>query len=322
MHFKTIQPDNPILRAEISYQQRTIPRWLQWFDRFGVIILALIISLALMYFLLKNIGFVYASIGQEILTIILPLLWITQLVVIFRSLLAGVNVMQHYRGQQWDIFVLAGITTQQFFLIKFWTVLYKLRGWILAFGIIKLAVVCLISANAIFDCYLPPLTYPYLRSDPLYWVSFCGPRLPTTDRIIWVGALSIAITVLEVVASTAIGIVAGFIHNRGIGFFVATFVRLIPVCLFSIFPDYPSASGKVYWRWFEYTTFSLADGGNTGILRSVDYFRHHHDPNTMTQSVLLAFWAAIIMYIAYLVFAFLISHFLLRRQGMLSATSK
>ena len=55
MRWKAIQPDNPILRLEIKHQQRTVPRWLQWFDCFGVVVVTLTINLLLMYFLHRNI---------------------------------------------------------------------------------------------------------------------------------------------------------------------------------------------------------------------------------------------------------------------------
>ncbi|MBA3874239.1 MAG: hypothetical protein H0X30_34350 [Anaerolineae bacterium] len=336
MRFKTIQPDNPILRAEISYQQRTTPRWLQWFDRFGVIILALIIGAGLLLFPLIDDQFGQSWPPQNsFLKVILPVLWITQLVVIFRCVFVGVNIMQHHKGwQQWDVFVLTGITRKQFLIGKLWGALYQLRGWIVALGVIKLAVFAFVIIDLIVFCYRLPL--PQAIADLNYYsrdsltlgeailkrVPYYTLHLPPINRIVMSGIHIIAISLLEIMASVATGIIGGLLLGKAVGFTCAIVFRLIPVVGFSLFPDFPNGQGDILWRWHEYTWFSLADGGSTAIIRSGSYARGYADANGITTAVLLAFWVAIVMFIAYLLFAFLVSNFMLRRQGLLSAMSK
>ncbi len=325
MRFKTIQPDNPILRAEINYQQRTIPRWLQWFDRFGVIVLALAISLALLLLPIKDDS--YGS-GHwptsEMIYVLQVLLWISQLIVIFRCMFAGFNVMRHHRGwQQLDIILLTGITRKQLLNSKFWGALYQLRGWIVAFGILKLTVFAFVVINSIFFSYRSPLYG--LRSVPInpinvkLYIDDGLRNLPPINRIVITGVYIPAISMLEIMASAAIGMVSGLIPEKTIGLGVAVILRLLPVISFTLFPDYLYTNG-FWWRWYGYTWFSFADGGSTAILRSGISYRGSF--NEVTTSILLAFWAAIVMYISYLAFAFLVSHYFLRRQGFLSASPK
>ncbi len=333
MRFKTIQPNNPILRLEINYQRRTIPRWLQWFDRFGVIVLAVVISLILLFAPLN--GDLYGSnagLGPETLYLLVYCVWLTQLVVIIRCVIAGVNVMRHHKAW-WhkDILSLSGITRKQILIGKFWSSLYQLRGWIVAFGIINLAVVALMSTDLAVYCYrssledvrgeairgvvLSPYTAYQLQAE------YCpNPRQANQYLLIIIHA--VATSILGIMASTAIGLVGGLIGNQVVGLTIAFFCRFVPVVIFTIFPDYPMWSGSIIIRWYESAWFSLADGGLTGSLRSGSFW-YGPDGRMMTiEPILRAFWAAIGMYIAYLVFAFFVSHILLRRQGFLSASSK
>lgn len=335
MHFKTIQPDNPVLRAEINYQQRIVPRWLQWFDRFGVIVVALIISLVLLIFPIMDDrygtgGYLYGSMHDPLLV----LLWISQFIVIFRCVFVGANAMQHHNGpQENDIIVLTGISRKQVLTGRYWATLYQLRGWIIAFGIIKLATFAFVILSLTIYCYRSPmdsvirqLRFYGGRTPPLDWalglLQGTLPRLPDTSRILLAGIHIPTIAILEIMVSSAIGIVGGLLPQKVIGLIVAILLRFIPIINFSLRPDYPHALGYFLWRWYEYTLFSLVDGGSSGILRAGLFFRSNQDVNQITLASLLAFWTAIIMFIAYLVFAFLISNFLLRRQGFLSVASK
>lgn len=336
MRWKAIQPDNPILRLEIKHQQRTVPRWLQWFDRFGVVVVALIIGAGLLLFPLMYDQFGRSWPPQDsFFELILPALWITQLVVIFRCAFVGVDVMQRNKGcQQGDVFVLNNITRSQFLIGKFWSALYQLRGWIVALGVIKLAVFAFVIIDLIVFCYRLPIAQVianlnYYSRDSLTLGELILQRahyytlhLPPVNRIVVSGIHIVAISLLEIMASTATGIMGGLLLKKAAGFTCAIVCRLIPVLVFSFFPDFLNARGDIWWRWHEYTWFSLADGGSTAIMRSGYYARGYADAYGITSAILLAFWAAIVMYIAYLVLAYLVSNFLLRRQGVLSGLSK
>lgn len=334
MRWKAIQPDNPILRLEIKHQQRTVPRWLQWFDRFGVIVLALVISLALFLLPIKDDLYGSHSWLYPEIDIFLPLLlWIAQLLIILRCVFASVNTMHYHRGwKQWDVMVLTGMTRKQILIGKFWGTLYQLRGWMVAIGIINLAVAALVSTNLIVFCYRNPLEELRAEMSISPWMDIASydyamslqagdcPEPRTIGQIGLIVIHTIAISILATMVSTAVGLMGGLIGNQAIGFVVALTCRLAPVFIFTLFPDYPYAGGYIVWRWYEYTWFSFADGGATGILRAGIIWDPY--PTMTIYPTLLAFWAAILMYIAYLVFAFLISNFLLRRQGVLSGSSK
>lgn len=332
MRLRAFQPDNPILRAEINHQQRTIPRWLQWFDRFGVVVVALVVSFVLLYLPAVNDLYGTASMpSQQLLSMLLAVSWITQLVVILRGLLGGLNTMHQ---QQWDVLALTGISPRQLFIGKWWSALHQLRGWLLALGIIKLAAAAVVILNLIVFCYRNPLQSLSTQIDyyshgprPLIESAFLllptdFPALPSVERIVVTGALTVATTVLEVMASTALGVAGGLVPHKVIGLVSVLVLRFSPVVGFTLFPNAPFTSGRLEWRWLEYTWFSLADGGSTAIMRSGLTSRAIASGKGVTESVLLAFYAAIAMYLVYLLFAFVVSHILLRRQGLLPAGAK
>ncbi len=340
MRFKTIQPDNPILRLEINQQQRTIPRWLQWFDRFGVILVALVISFALLIAPIRDdsygSGMTFPYPPIKFLPAILSLLWIVQLMVILRCLLAGTNAMRRYRDwQQSNPLAVAemGATRRQIIVGKFWSVLYQLRGWVIAFGIIKLAVFGFLILYLVISYYRYPFDNViynrgyYLRGNfslievVLQKVEATDIQklMPAIDHIAVAVVLIIVSSLLEIMASSALGMLGGLIPKKVIGLGTAFVLRFATVIIFVFFPDYPNADIGFMWRWFQYTWFSFADGGSSGILRAGLVYIGI-DP--IMPRTLMAFWAAIVMYIAYLIFAYLVSNFLLLRQGFLSASSK
>ncbi|MCA0454700.1 MAG: hypothetical protein LCI00_12075 [Chloroflexi bacterium] len=336
MRLRALQPDNPILRAEIAYQRRNIPRGLQWFDRFGVVVVALGVSFVLLYLPAANNRYGIYMMADTKLVVIL---WVSQLAVILRGLFAGLNTMRHQHGRQaLDILALTGISTRQMFIGKWWAALYQLRGWLLALGIIKLTALALMTLEVILYVYVRPLDAiiqnvdyyshgprPFLES-ALLQLPTSFPALPPLDRMIIMGVFTILIVTLEVMASTAVGIVCAFIPQRVAGLVTAFILRFAPIIIFTFLPDYPAASrismSSILMRWQQYTWFSLADGGTTAILRASLTSRGMRMGDAVTHTILLAFYAAIGMYLAYLLFAFVVSHILLRRRGLLPAWSK
>jgi hypothetical protein len=85
---------------------------------------------------------------------------------------------------------------------------------------------------------------------------------------------AILLSILEVLASTAVGIACSILFHGNVLSFTGFFVRFFPIVVFTLWPSsYPEYSifYGANWaiRWFDYTWFSLADGGTTAILRMV-----------------------------------------------------
>ena len=343
MRFWGLQPDNPILRAEIAYQRRTIPRWLQWFDRFGVVVVALGVGVFVLYFpIINDLYGKNWSPSVDTLPVLLAVSWITQMVVILRCLFAGFNSMRHHYGQQgWDMLVLTGMSIRQLLAGKWWAALYQLRGWLLALGIIKLAVFAHSIIQLIMYCYRSPLDMAirsipfYGGNTPLYETALMQIpsnliMSPSVNRLVITGVFIVVISLLEVIASSSVGMVGGLVPEKVIGLIATLMLRLAFVVGFTLFPDYAYAGGNLLWRWYEYTWFSFADGGSTAILRSGLAFHGYAENAGNTTgnisgviwAVLIAFYAAIGMYLVYLLFAIGGSHILLRRRGLLPVGSK
>lgn len=335
MRYKALQPDNPILHAEINHYRRTIPRWLQWFDRFGVVVMALVVSLVMLYSpVIIDLYGTALSASSPVNFGLVVVLWGAQLLVILRCLFAGYTSIGQHHGQQWDVLALTSLSPRQVFTGKWWSVVYQLRGWLLAFGLIKLAVFAVLTINLIIFCYRNPLDLiiqnvdyyshgprPFLESALLQLPTEFR-ALPSVERIMVTGIHTVAIALLEVMASAAIGIVGGLIPQKVIGLASLFLLRFAPIVGFTLFPMYGYSNEALPWRWYEYTWFSFADGGSTAILRAGLVAHGTAIGDKIIPSMLLAFYAAIILYLAYLLFAFVVSHILLRRQGLLPASSK
>lgn len=334
MRLRTLQPDNPILRAEMAYQRRTIPRSLQWFDRFGVILVALVTSVCLLYFPVINNTY-GISWPVENVKALLVLLWITQIVMMLRCVIAGFNATRNHHGRQhWEALTLTGISPRRLFIGKWWGVLHGLRGWLVALGIFKLALFAYVTVSLIAYCYLSPFliivnNLSIYSRDSVSFAQVAINRsnetfqsLPPLNRIVLTGFLIVCVSLLEILASTVIGMVGGLFSVKSIGLVAALALRFSTFAFMWI-PDYRLFGSVFLWRWNEYTLFSLVDGGSTAILRAGLVYRgSFNSSNQITESVLRAFYAAIIMYLAYLLFAFVVSHILLRWQGLLPASSK
>ncbi len=132
----------PLVRREIRWQERTTSRWLRQEDR-----LALIPALA--FFIPVLLSFQYGIVADYYLTIMAAefAVWTFHAVAVSRMVLAGSGLIaREYVWQNWESLVLTGVSARQIVLSKWWAALHQVRGWMLALGLLRLAIipVCLV----------------------------------------------------------------------------------------------------------------------------------------------------------------------------------
>jgi len=99
------------------------------------------------------------------------------------------------------------------------------------------------------------------------------------------------------------------------------FARLLPIVTFSLWPNaysyayYISPSYMWAWRWYEYTWFSLADDGMTGVMRMATLTGYSPPSGRSVEGISLALIAGFGMLILLFSTSMLASCAILRHEG-------
>ncbi|HEX2906998.1 MAG TPA: hypothetical protein VHO69_09075 [Phototrophicaceae bacterium] len=278
-----LQPNNPILRRELLYQERHVPRWLWRVELVGVVAVPLLLTPFLIMNSLKvdEFGSSYTPPRYSTLQLLVTLIWTIHALTAIRVVTAGSHTINRdFQGQAWDDIRLTGVTIWQVLFGKWWATLHRVRGWMVALGIAQIIVVPVIMAEFSFHACA------YTFSDLVYCMkgvfettkcvsmaqnSHHWRSLYTPGEMPAAVIIAVSFSTIETLSCAAIGLAAGtIIRSETIATLTGILIRFLPVLAFSFIPDYSNASGFLLWRWQEYTWFALADGGTTAVLRIAD----------------------------------------------------
>lgn len=266
------QIGNPILWQESTHQDRGMKHWRKRWRWIGYVIVMLLIGLVAST--LNDIQ--YGT--RETATFVI---WTIHICACLFSIVAGANVIsREHVGATWDALVLTGVSARSILWGKWRAALRRAGGWLLLLGITRLAM-------------LPIYSYALLNRFA-YWTSYGtnSSRFNDPDArfeielIAWAALLSVVmtvvLTVLEVLACTALGMAASALTKRGaFAIVVASIIRFAPVAIFAGFTFYElrDAPYRAY-RWWRFTPFALADGGTSPLymlaLPAVNWTRGRH----------------------------------------------
>ena len=242
---------NPILWQESTYQRRNIPQFFQRYWGIGPLLI---------------IGMVFvtaATLSQVDYTtreLAIYMIWVVQVAVSLRAILAGANtISREHIGQTWEALILTGIGTRTILFGKWRAALQRTMPWMLALGILRLAMLPIFEMALInrFAFYIGHYFFIY---DPgafgFIWVPW---------ETVLAALLTVVLTILEALCSTAIGVAASAVTRRGVlATITAVCVRFIPVALFAGYIRY-ELGNTLPLRFFHYPFFSAADGGTAAL---------------------------------------------------------
>ncbi len=250
--------DNPILWQEYTHQERSGARWLRWGHSFGI----LGIGSAVVYVL-----FTLSHIDAPTRELALYVIWMVHASTAIRATVAGANtISREHVGQTWDALVLTGVSARRILLGKWRAALWRVRGWALALGVVRLAmlpifVLALVNRFVYFNIGV------YGSSYNSGYLSFANFTLVPSAAVLSV-VMTVVLTILDVLCCTALGLAASAVLRRGsLAGLAAILIRFAPVITFAAFTRHEI--GTFSWRWWNFTVFALADGGTSPILRLV-----------------------------------------------------
>lgn len=281
-------PRNPIVRRDLYHQKRTTSYRRGMLESFGIVAVALGFSAAMLFYVVVTLD---PRGHEDYLDFIQLLAWGFHAVVILRLIAAGGLAAE--RDHSWlgsDELRLTPLSNTQLLIARWWAALYRVRGWMLALGIVQLGLVVstafahLMTFDWSMTC-LNPCVFTIDRGTEPAWFT------ATWSFFILVSVFGIVI--LETLCCTALGMVSALILRSKLGVVSAIFLRFAPVLIFSFVPDYSTASGNFMRRFVEYTWFSFADGG-TGAMISLAH------PIISFEHGVLRFCAVVTMFTFYL----------------------
>ncbi len=240
-------------------------------------------------------------------------LWVVQTVTVVRAIIAGANaISREHIGQTWDALVLTGISARQILFGKWRAVLRRVAPWMLILGTLRLALI-----PVFFVALMNLLVY--------YTVNFRGSGYAQEDSdfIEWVPwamllavVMSVALTILEIAACTALGLAASALSKRGLTAGAgALIIRFLPVAYFAAFTRHELGPGATSYSVFRFTVFAIADSGTSPLTRlSVPFTRYSY---TTHFDALPGLALATVVLIVMLIVSLLVAWIAIRRSGAL-----
>jgi hypothetical protein len=301
-------PRNPILIRDLHWQQQKISFLWGFLETVGIVVIALTISAAMLYIVVSTVDQTYIL---DVLNPIQLLAWTFHIVVVLRLLAAGafaVTSDASLLGS--DDLRLTPVTNWQLIVGTWWAAMHRVRGWILALGIVQIGIIASIGFALLLgvdwgkSCGSPCIVTIYGPLKPLWFTA-----LHSFSIVMAV----VVITMLESACCIALGMGAALVVHSRVGLIAAIALRFAPVVIFSIWPNYYWAysNGPLAGRFIDYTWFSFADAG-TGSLMQMAY------PIDIVASGfnrgLLGLYAVVGMFLIYLTVSLVAVWIVLRRS--------
>jgi hypothetical protein len=255
--------DNPVLWQEVTHQERSIPRWMRWIGGLGLILLA-----SALVYAFSTLSKIDAPTRELALIVI----WIVHAATAVRAIVAGANtISREHVGLTWDALVLTGVSARMILLGKWRAALWRVRGWALALGVVRLVMLplfmlALINRFVYFGGYRYASSYSSYNNSSYF---YSGDFTWVPEATILAVVMTVVLTVLDVLCCTALGLAASAIVRRGsLATAIAITIRFVPVILFAAFTRYDLGAAPSY-RVLRYTPFALADGGTSPLYQLV-----------------------------------------------------
>lgn len=300
---------NPVFWQEITHQRRAAPRR-TWLGKTVPLLVLLIILVGVPLSLSNPIIAFRHSRDFALVSI-----WVIHAVVAVRCIIAGANtVSREHVAQTWESLVLTGMSARQILLGKWFAALRRAAPWILALGTVRLAMLPVLMIAVVhrfayfayqrYSSYSMYDEYPLPSIEWLPWASFAAV------------ILTVVITLVEAACCTMLGIFASTLFKRGaLAAVIAFVIRFAPVAIFAGFTRYEL--GAASYRWYRFAPFAFADGGTSPLYMMVlplfSWTRGRHVEALGTYSGVL------LMLVSATAIAFLLTLWLMRRSGALSA---
>lgn len=254
--------ENPIAWQETIHQTRSAPHTLRHWSKLGPLILASMIVLVVLT--LHDIEFSTREFA-------IFCIWFVQIATAMRALIAGANaISREHVNLTWDTLVLTGVSARQILLGKWFAAMRRVAPWMLALGVIRLAFIPVFLMGLVnFWAWQSSLYSNYNGYSSSYYDE------PCVNVIVWVPwahllavIMSVALTILEVMCCTAIGLAASAIARRGITAMAwAIMIRFAPIMLLVAFTRYQLGGGAHSYAVLRFAPFTIADGGTAPLSR-------------------------------------------------------
>lgn len=305
---------NPIARREISAYEHGVPTWMRRCDTVGIVAVSLATCVYLIVRWLHNLQGVWTSSwidisSPDLMAYLQITIFIIYGCVLVRCLIAGISVAHRYQKQRYrNAIILTNLTNRQILFGQWYAALYQVRGWMVALGLVRIAIIVINAAQNQFIIYSNGFDFAYHPA-----------QLPVAFSFI------IVLGLLEVWATTGVGILAAtWVRPVWFAGIIAIVLRILPILIFTWFPvismSYPIPIDWLVLRWQEYTWFAFVDGGTTAVLR-LTLFTLRAYPNSFSGEIFarstLAFLAASHMLLVYGIGVYILAHLKWRWAGAL-----
>ena len=300
---------NPIEWQEMQHQLRLIPAQARRYRFMMPLTLVLLVGV---------IALTLLDISAQTRNMAIYVIWIVHIITGARAISAGANaISREHVGKTWDALVMTGVNTRQILIGKWLGVLYRVAPWMLALGVVRLLMIPVFMI-AMLNRFVYSVT-----SGGYFYTGGYGQNMP----IVWVGwamlaavVFTVILTVLDVMACTAIGLAASAVMRKGWTAMIAAFcIRFAPVVLFGAFTRYEVATGAAY-RVLRFPYLSLADGGTAPLyLLTLPY---SYRTQTVHLDALPSLLLAGVLLGGMLIGALLVTWWAIQRDGALEAASR
>ena len=171
-------------------------------------------------------------------------------------------VSREHVNHTWTPLILTGVSARRIVYGKWLAVMHHVAPIMLALGAVRLLL-------------LPVFMLAFVNR--FAWrVAYRGGYYGSSSGIGWVEwatllavVMTVVLTVLEIMACTAIGLAASAVlRRRVLAMVAALFIRFAPVVLFALFTRYEVDDGPFY-RILRFTPLALADGGSAPLYQLV-----------------------------------------------------
>lgn len=296
---------NPIEWQETRHQEYSIPVLAR---RYGVLFpLMLVLVVGLVALTLRN----HAAPTRDLAIYVI---WIVHAITAARAISAGANaISREHVGKTWDALVLTGVSTRQIVLGKWLGVLHRVAPWMLMLGAVRLVMLPILMLGVVNRFAWFSIGQSLTSTNGFY---------PGTISITWVPwaalaavVLSVLLTVLEVLACTALGLAASALTRKGWQAMIgAICIRFTPVVLFAAFTHYEVGAAR-FGRLLRFPYLALADGGSAPLYQLV----LPYTPRTQTAHVnaLPSLGLVIVLLLAFTAFSLAVTWWSVRTAGAL-----
>jgi hypothetical protein len=250
--------------------------WRRWELPIGVALVALALLFSLYLMQSGNTYTAVNSRGTRGAITFFSLLgaWIIHAVVVVRATIAGVTVIsREHVGQTWDAMVLTGVSVRRIMFGKLRAALRPILPWMLLLAVLRTVLLPLLSYFYVQRFALRCVSYTLSSASGGYGTTgyaSCGEI--TWVAWAWLAAplLTVALTMLEVVACVSLGIAASAITRRSVpAAILAITVRFLPIAAFIGFAIY-EVGDTWFFRYLRYSPFTIADGGMAGVVQLIN----------------------------------------------------